>query len=60
MTAWYPAWCELFYAGLPEDAQGLVASGMFGAPVPVGDENDVQARLLARLGRDPRWEPEIS
>ncbi|OBK59820.1 hypothetical protein A5653_05630 [Mycobacterium colombiense] len=55
-----PAWCELFYAGLPEGAQALAASGMFGAPVPVGDETDAQAKLLARLGRDPRWEPEIS
>lgn len=56
-----PAWYELFGAGLPEDPQALTAaSGMFGAPVPVGDETDAQTKLLARLGRDPRWEPEIS
>ncbi|WP_197499658.1 hypothetical protein [Mycobacterium sp. 1245852.3] len=55
-----PAWCELFCAGLPEGAQALAASGMFDAPVPVGDESDAQTKLLARLGRDPRWEPEIS
>lgn len=55
-----PAWCELFCAGLPEDPQALAASGMFGAPVLIGDESDAQATLLARLGRDPRWRPEIS
>lgn len=53
-----PAWCELFCVGLPEGAQALAASGMFGVPVPVGDETDAQARLLARLGRDPSWGPE--
>ena len=50
-----PQWCELFCAGLPTDPQDLTTSGMFGAPIPVPDENDVQARLLGRLGRDSRW-----
>lgn len=50
-----PAWCELFCAGLPGDPQVLSASGMFNAPVPVPDDSDAQARLLARLGRDPAW-----
>lgn len=54
------AWCEHFYAGLPEDPHTLAAAGMFGPPVLIGDETDAQAKLLARLGRDPRWEPEIS
>lgn len=53
-----PDWCELFYAGLPADPQSLAASGMFGAPIAMDDEIDVQARLLARLGRDPAWRPE--
>lgn len=53
-----PDWCEALSAGLPADPQALAASGMFGAPVPVGDETDAQARLLARLGRDPSWRPE--
>lgn len=52
------AWCELFYAGLPADPRALTATGMFGVPIAIGDENDVQARLLARLGRDPSWRPE--
>jgi uncharacterized protein (TIGR03086 family) len=52
-----PAWCELFCAGLPDDPHALAATGMFSAPVATGDETDTQARLLARLGRDPRWRP---
>jgi uncharacterized protein (TIGR03083 family) len=55
-----PAWCELFYAGLPADSDALAASGMFSAPVLVSNETDLQARLLARLGRDPSWRPEFS
>jgi uncharacterized protein (TIGR03083 family) len=50
-------WCELFYASLPADPQALSSSGMFGAPLAVPTESDVQARLLARLGRDPSWRP---
>ena len=51
-------WCELCYAGLPTDPNALVASGMFDAPVTVSGDSDVQAKLLARLGRDPAWRPE--
>ncbi|OBK42330.1 hypothetical protein A5657_00545 [Mycobacterium kubicae] len=50
-----PGWCEFFYARLPTDAQALSASLMFNAAVAVNSEADVQARLLARLGRDPYW-----
>jgi uncharacterized protein (TIGR03083 family) len=56
-----PRWCQLCYAGLPADPQELSApgmSGMFKAPVALGSDSgeiDVQARLLARLGRDPLW-----
>ncbi|ORV82276.1 hypothetical protein AWC11_24165 [Mycobacterium interjectum] len=53
-----PAWCELCYAGLPADPRALRSSGMFGAPVRLPGESDAQARLLARLGRDPCWSPE--
>ena len=52
-----PGWCELFHADLPTDPQALTASGMFKAPVAVNDEIGAQARLLARLGRDPAWRP---
>lgn len=53
-----PTWCEHFYSALPADPQALSASGMFSAPVVVDDEADAQARLLARLGRDPAWRPD--
>jgi uncharacterized protein (TIGR03086 family) len=52
-------WCELCYAGLPADPRALSTSGMFSAPVAVNSEIDVQARLLARLGRDPSWRPHL-
>lgn len=51
-----PGWCELFYGDLPADLKALGPPGMFGAPVAVPDESDAQARLLARLGRDPLWD----
>jgi hypothetical protein len=50
-------WCELFYAALPTDDDALSVSGMFHAPVAVGDRADVQSKLLARLGRNPDWQP---
>jgi uncharacterized protein (TIGR03086 family) len=52
-----PQWCELFYAALPSDPRALNASGMFDAPVAVGEHSDVQSKLLARLGRNPDWRP---
>jgi hypothetical protein len=30
---------------------------MFGPAVEVSTDTDSQARLLARLGRDPSWQP---
>jgi uncharacterized protein (TIGR03083 family) len=50
-------WCEHFYAALPSDPRALNASGMFDAPVAVGEHTDVQSKLLARLGRNPSWQP---
>jgi uncharacterized protein (TIGR03086 family) len=50
-------WCEQLYAALPTDPQALSDSGMFDAPVAVGDHIDVQSKLLARLGRNPCWHP---
>jgi len=55
-----PQCCEHFYAMLPTDTAALSVSGMFDAPVAVGDQTDVQSKLLARLGRDPSWQPEVS
>ena len=50
-------WCGHFYAALPSDPQALSAAGMFDAPVAVGAHTDVQSKLLARLGRNPGWQP---
>ena len=50
-------WCEHFYAALPSDPMALSVSGMFDAPVEVRDQTDVQSKLLARLGRNPGWQP---
>jgi uncharacterized protein (TIGR03086 family) len=50
-------WCELFYAALPSDPGALSVSGMFDAPVAVSDHIDLQSKLLARLGRNPSWQP---
>ena len=52
-----PQWCEQFYAALPTDIATLSTSGMFDAPVALGDRGDVQSKLLARLGRNPGWRP---
>ena len=52
-----PRWCELFYAALPSDPRALSASGMFDAPIAVDEHTDVQSKLLARLGRNPSWQP---
>ncbi len=50
-------WCEHFYAALPTDPLALSRSGMFAAPVAVGEAADAQSKLLARLGRNPGWQP---
>jgi uncharacterized protein (TIGR03086 family) len=52
-----PNWCELFYTALSTDTATLSGSGMFDAPVAVGEHTDVQSKLLARLGRNPDWRP---
>ncbi|WP_231971973.1 maleylpyruvate isomerase family mycothiol-dependent enzyme [Mycobacterium sp. E3251] len=54
------AWCRRFYDGLPADPRALSSSRMFSVPIAVPDESDVQAKLLARLGRDPSWRPETA
>jgi uncharacterized protein (TIGR03086 family) len=50
-----PQWCEQFYAALPSDPSALTGTGMFDAPVVMGNQADVQSKLLARLGRNPDW-----
>ena len=53
-------WCEHFYEALPSEPDVLGVSGMFDAPVAVADQTDVQSKLLARLGRNPSWQPAAS
>jgi len=49
--------CEHYASRLPDDPQTLAASGMFGPAVAVPSDADPQTRLLARLGRNPSWQP---
>lgn len=55
-----PEWCERFCVGLPTDSQTLGSGAMFKASLVVPAESDAQTRLLAGLGRDPRWRPRTS
>jgi len=46
--------CSTLLARLPDDGR-LERSGMYASPVPVPVGADPRSKLLARLGRDPRW-----
>jgi uncharacterized protein (TIGR03086 family) len=50
-------WCEMFLAQLPPEGDASVHSGMFASPVSVDDHADMPSKLLARLVRDPYWQP---
>jgi uncharacterized protein (TIGR03086 family) len=52
-----PDLCRTFLDGLSTDEPSLPRTGMYASPRPVSAESDAQARLLARLGRDPNWRP---
>jgi hypothetical protein len=41
------------------DGLGERQSGaeMFEAPIAIGSDSDMQSKLLARLGRNPGWQP---
>jgi hypothetical protein len=41
---------------LPTDLAALSVSGMFEGPV-ASEQMDTQSKLLARLGRNPSWQP---
>lgn len=52
-----PEFADRMYAGMAAMGPALHASGQFGAPQPVpADANEVD-RLIALIGRDPRWVP---
>lgn len=50
-----PAECERLLDGMREIEPMLRESGQFGAAVPVPDDADGVTRLMAFIGRDPRW-----
>jgi uncharacterized protein (TIGR03086 family) len=52
-----PAECAILLEGMEPLDEMLRASGQYGARVPVGDDADAQARLIAFIGRDPTWSP---
>ncbi len=52
-----PELCEVGLERALANRERLVASGMFGPPVPVPEDAPVQDRLLACLGRDPSVVP---
>jgi uncharacterized protein (TIGR03086 family) len=44
------------YAGLSAMGPALQASGQYGPPVPVPENDTPQRRLLGLIGRDPDWQ----
>jgi len=52
-----PYLCTWFLAALPKDPGSLVASGMYDPPRELPANSGAQSVLLARLGRDPDWQP---
>jgi uncharacterized protein (TIGR03086 family) len=52
-----PQLCRKFLEGLPSDDTILANTGMYESPRQVPAGSDAQATLLARLGRDPDWNP---
>jgi uncharacterized protein (TIGR03086 family) len=51
-----PELCESALSSAQKNEAGLRSSGMFGPPVDVSVDADIQSRLLAFLGRDPQWQ----
>ena len=49
-----PDLCQIGYARAVENQDRLAASDMFGPPVAVAEDADVQSKLLGIFGRDPR------
>jgi uncharacterized protein (TIGR03086 family) len=52
-----PEFCALLLAGMEPVEDVMRSSGQYGPRVPVMDDADTQARLLAFIGRDPLWTP---
>jgi uncharacterized protein (TIGR03086 family) len=52
-----PEFCALLLAGMEPLEDVIRSSGQYGPRVPVEDDADTQAKLLAFIGRDPQWTP---
>jgi uncharacterized protein (TIGR03086 family) len=52
-----PEFCALLLAGMQPLEDVIRSSGQYGPRVPVKDDADTQAKLLAFIGRDPQWTP---
>jgi uncharacterized protein (TIGR03086 family) len=52
-----PEFCALLLAGMETVEDVMRSSGQYGPRVPVMDDADTQAKLLAFIGRDPLWTP---
>ena len=52
-----PEFCALLLAGMEPLEDVIRSSGQYGPRVPVNDDDDTQAKLLAFIGRDPQWTP---
>jgi uncharacterized protein (TIGR03086 family) len=51
------ALCERSYDDAVSSAATRAESGLYGPPVPVAGDADLQDRLLGLTGRDPAWRP---
>lgn len=52
-----PEFCALLLAGMEPLEDVMRSSGQYGPRIPVTDDADTQAKLLAFIGRDPQWTP---
>jgi uncharacterized protein (TIGR03086 family) len=52
-----PEFCALLLSGMEPMEDLIRSSGQYGPRVPVEDDADTQTKLLAFIGRDPRWTP---
>jgi uncharacterized protein (TIGR03086 family) len=52
-----PEFCALLLAGMEPIEDVIRSSGQYGPRVPVKDDADTQAKLIAFIGRDPQWTP---
>jgi uncharacterized protein (TIGR03086 family) len=52
-----PEFCAQLLAGMEPMEDVIRSSGQYGPRMPVKDDADTQAKLLAFIGRDPQWTP---